>query len=462
MIGRVQLGAAAALLVAAGWNAGTAGALLASPLALWLAGLARADDSDHGPYAAGAGATSAGLALALAAAGHAFAAGLAGVGALLASARAVALAERSTELRATGDDPRQPLGARVLGIGAAFVDELSRCVWRVRFKLRGAAALADLAAGVRGAARSLRHREPRDSGALHRLPPLLEKPTVRALRTPRALELRFESTLEPLEVGGDELAAGTLAHAWLLRADPRALRPVVVCIHALGGGSLSREQRRFDAAGLERAGLDVAFLTLPLHGPRRRVRGPWPSGHPLVLSGLVTQSVFELRRLIGWLRREGAPAVGLYGHQIGGTVAALAAAYDRRLAALVVRGTPASLPDSWLAEIGERDRLALAAMGLSRAALEDAWSPAALLSSEPRVATDARLIVAGRRDRICTPEQTRALWEHWGRPPIHWHEGAHWLPVGREALGRTVREHLRERLHAAAEAAELPLTRFRS
>ena len=151
----------------------------------------------------------------------------------------------------------------------------------------------------------------------------------------------------------------------------------------------------------------------------------------------------------------------MYGEQIGGTIAALAAAHDRRLAALVVRSTPASLPDSWLAEIGERDRLALAAMGLSRAALEDAWSPAAVLGSEPRLPTDSRLIVAGTRDRICTREQTEALWEHWGRPPIHWHPGAHLCPIERDAMRRSVREHLRDRLLAAASAAELPLTRFR-
>ena len=55
------------------------------------------------------------------------------------------------------------------------------------------------------------------------------------------------------------------------------------------------------------------------------------------------------------------------------------------------------------------------------------------LTMDPRVPADRRFIFAALGDRMTTPEQADVLWEHWGRPPIHWYHGGHigfvWLPA---------------------------------
>ena len=38
-----------------------------------------------------------------------------------------------------------------------------------------------------------------------------------------------------------------------------------------------------------------------------------------------------------------------------------------------------------------------------------------------------------------------AVWEHWGRPAIHWFSGSHLAPFGRGRVVRAIAEHL-ERL----------------
>ena len=72
------------------------------------------------------------------------------------------------------------------------------------------------------------------------------------------------------------------------------------------------------------------------------------------------------------------------------------------------------------------------------------------------MAPEGRLILAGLCDRICTPDQAEALWQHWERPSIHWFPGSHLAPFGRREL--------RERLDAHLQAtllAEPQLSRFR-
>ncbi|HME70688.1 MAG TPA: alpha/beta hydrolase, partial [Myxococcota bacterium] len=61
------------------------------------------------------------------------------------------------------------------------------------------------------------------------------------------------------------------------------------------------------------------------------------------------------------------------------------------------------------------------------------------------VPRERALIVAGRGDRIVPPEHPHALWEHWGRPSIHWFSGGHLTPFGRGRIVEAIDLHL-ERL----------------
>jgi predicted alpha/beta hydrolase family esterase len=60
----------------------------------------------------------------------------------------------------------------------------------------------------------------------------------------------------------------------------------------------------------------------------------------------------------------------------------------------------------------------------------------------PKVPHAARMIVAGRGDRITPPDQAERLWNHWERCAIHWFPGGHLAQVGRADALRAVRRHL--------------------
>jgi hypothetical protein len=117
------------------------------------------------------------------------------------------------------------------------------------------------------------------------------------------------------------------------------------------------------------------------------------------------------------------------------------------------------------AELAPERRRALEAAGASEALLDETWASHAPLRHRPQVAHEGRLIVAGAADRICTPEHTRALYEHWDRPALHWFPGSHLVPLGRGAVRLRLSAFLRQRLDPTAAPtprAEPPsLSRFR-
>lgn len=42
-----------------------------------------------------------------------------------------------------------------------------------------------------------------------------------------------------------------------------------------------------------------------------------------------------------------------------------------------------------------------------------------------RLPRERRFVYGAVGDRLVTPEQALALWEHWERPAIHWLQGGH-------------------------------------
>ena len=90
-------------------------------------------------------------------------------------------------------------------------------------------------------------------------------------------------------------------------------------------------------------GLNVAIPVMPLHGPRtigRRSGDGYVSGNFIDVVHAQAQAASEVRALVHWLRRRGAPAVGLYGISLGAYTAALVAALEPKLDC-VIAGIPA-------------------------------------------------------------------------------------------------------------------------
>ena len=307
-----------------------------------------------------------------------------------------------------------------------------------------------------------------DPSLAHPAPPALEKHTLRGVSLaglPRAEQLSFESEFEPRDAEVREryldAAANRTARAllWRHRGGPR---PVLILIHGYGMGRPGLDARAFDVPRLHQGlGLDVALVTLPLHGaraPGRRSGAGFLDAHPLATNAAFEQAVWELRRLARWLRSAGAPALGVHGMSLGGYTAALFSSLERGLACAVPLVPAVSLPAILGASRSPEERRLRESIGLSDALLAEAWASHDPLRQRTLVAPEGRLILAGLSDRICTPDQVEALWEHWERPSIHWFEGSHLAPFGRRALRERLDLHLRATL---LETPEPQLSRFR-
>jgi hypothetical protein len=54
------------------------------------------------------------------------------------------------------------------------------------------------------------------------------------------------------------------------------------------------------------------------------------------------------------------------------------------------------------------------------------------------------MVIAGLGDRLAPPEQSLMLWEHWGRPELHWFPGSHVFHMGRRGYQEQIGELMRQ------------------
>jgi hypothetical protein len=218
------------------------------------------------------------------------------------------------------------------------------------------------------------------------------------------------------------------AHAWVLR-HPGRPRPWVVCVPGYRMGHPAVDLIGFDAGRLHRRhGLNVAIPVLPLHGPRRVGR----RGGDGLLTGelmdtvhLLAQAAWDVRRLVGWLRGSGAPAVAIQGLSLGGYTAALVASLEEDLDC-VIAGIPAAdfvrivrwHAPALLWRVVER-------LGYRLEPVERLLRVVSPLAMPPRVPHERRFLFAATADRLAPPDHARDLWRHWDRPRMAWYHGSH-------------------------------------
>ncbi len=270
----------------------------------------------------------------------------------------------------------------------------------------------------------------------HMAPPPVESPNLRQAKLGglRYEHLSFESGYAPHpdEPGRERwLDQGPVrtAHAWVLRhgSEPR---PWLVCIHGFQMGWPFMDLAAFPPSWLHRRlGLNLIVPTLPLHGLRKigRLSGDgFLSLDILNVVHAVSQGLWDIRRMLGWVReQQAATGVGVMGYSLGGYHAALLACLDDDLDC-VIAGIP--LADvTWAIERhGPPLHLREAeASGLEAAAMRAVLRVVSPLILEPQIPRERRYLFAGAADPIVTPDQVRDLWRHWDRPRIEWYRGGH-------------------------------------
>jgi hypothetical protein len=167
---------------------------------------------------------------------------------------------------------------------------------------------------------------------------------------------------------------------------------------------------------------------MPFHGPRRvgrRGGDGFLTGDFLDTVHAQAQAVWDARRLVGWLRARGAPAVGAYGVSLGAYTAGLLAGLDPGLDC-VIAGIPAAdflrLLRSHVPEFLIQGALR---HGFPFDRIERLLTVISPLAIAPRVPRGRRYLYAGLGDRLAHPEHARELWRHWEEPRLDWYPGGH-------------------------------------
>ena len=175
------------------------------------------------------------------------------------------------------------------------------------------------------------------------------------------------------------------------------------------------------------AGFNVATWVAPGH-LQRRPRGPikW---NCLEVARVTAQAVAEIRVLIGWLRGEGCPSVGLLGFSFGGWLAGLTACSDTRIAGAILAvprvRMKCSQPVVWrrIREAFEILRPAQEAMDTTRLNL---------IVATPAIPKENILLIEGIYDLFADRQPIEELWQKWEQPEIwrlpHGHLTAQLVP----------------------------------
>jgi dienelactone hydrolase len=274
-----------------------------------------------------------------------------------------------------------------------------------------------------------------DPASYHDVPPPLTDIALRKARsgTIRYTVMSYDSGYAPHEgePGRERWLAdreNQTVYAWMLRhPEPR---PWIVCVHGAAMGQASADLRVFRAAWLHTVlGLNVALPIQPRHGPRRAglpIGVGFPNHDLMDTVHAVTQSVWDIRRLIGWIRAtQGTNNIAVQGLSLGGYTAALLAGIEPNLSCVILGVPVVDFAQLMESHAGPRLRGSARLERLTELApqVHRVISPLAI---EPQIPYDRRFIYAGLADQLVHPiHQISEIARHWEEPDIHWFSGSH-------------------------------------
>ena len=291
-----------------------------------------------------------------------------------------------------------------------------------------------------------------DPVGYHLAPPPLGEPVVRQARARGVAfeRLTWRSGYMPREnePGAERWASYTrnqTAHAWVLRGHPGA--PWLVCLHGFGMGVPMMDLFAFRAQHLcEELGVNLVMPVLPLHGARRASAWGGVDLMSFQIQNFVlgmAQAMWDVRRVLSWVRAQGASKVGVYGMSLGAYAASLLATLEPDLD-LVIAGAPVSnIPKLFALHAPPKIRVRALDLGLLTTLPECAMKVVSPLARAPVVPRDNLAIFAGTVDRMAGPDQAHTLWKHWGEPTIDWYHGGHMTFLWSVQVARFVEDRLR-------------------
>ncbi len=237
------------------------------------------------------------------------------------------------------------------------------------------------------------------------------------------------------------------AQHWIHDDGPR---PTLCVIHGFGASDFRLNSQFFRLEWFYRQGYDILMYVIPFHGKRGN-RG-LIDGAGIFAGGLsnlnegIAQAVHDFRAFVDYLEGTGVEQIGVTGLSLGGYVSSLLAAVDPRLK-IVVPNAPVTHISELVRDWFPANILLAASLRAFGIPQEEAAASVAVhspLNYAPVVGRDRLMIIGGLGDRLAPPEQSRLLWEHWGRPRLHWFPGNHVIHTGRSAYIGEMRRFMRD------------------
>jgi hypothetical protein len=291
------------------------------------------------------------------------------------------------------------------------------------------------------------------------LPPVRLRPSGDATFRPSdgtCESIRFESPFVPqlprLREAYRSHEANRFAHVRYWRHN-RGPRPTVIAIHGFGAEGYALNQWFFGLPWLyEKLGLDVALFNLPFHGRRQTRFSPF-SGHGFFAGGLSRineafgQGVHDFRLVMDYLTTQrGVTDIGVTGISLGGFTTALLAAVEPRLRFAIPNVPVVSLADIVLdwEPLGALVRAMMRLTGLSVIEARRLLAVSSPLTWAPVLPRNRLMVIGGVGDRLAPPTHARLLWDHWGRPRLHWFPGGHILHLDRGGYLREIQRFFKD------------------
>ncbi|MCC6639739.1 MAG: hypothetical protein IT386_01095 [Deltaproteobacteria bacterium] len=132
-----------------------------------------------------------------------------------------------------------------------------------------------------------------------------------------------------------------------------------------------------------------------------------------------------MRRILSWVRAQGATKVGVYGLSLGGYNTAVLSSLAPGLAC-AIPGIPATDFARLVWRHGPTLQVrSLEHKGIARDAVDEVLRVVSPLALETQVPHEGRAIFGGVADRLVPADQVRDLWVHWRRPRMLWYQGSH-------------------------------------
>ena len=255
----------------------------------------------------------------------------------------------------------------------------------------------------------------------------------------------FEAVHPPSREGYAALARNRTAWAQHWGHGDRP-RPTLCVVHGFSASPYWFNSWFFALPWFFGLGYDVLLYTMPLHGARRSPLVPM-NGLELFTDGTgrlheaMFQAVHDLRVFFDHLEDSGAPAMAVTGLSLGGYITGLMAAADPRVHVAIPNAAVtdmARIMRLWF-PAGALYALARRLHGIDGDAFDAALAAHSPLSYPPVIGHDRLMIIGGLGDRLAPPEQSELLWEHWGRPRLHWYPGNHTVHIERGAYLKEMR-----------------------